>query len=39
VKSFDGSEIKKKTEKMISDIKDAFQTDLLSLSQGNMKSR
>jgi len=34
VKSFDGSEIKKKTEKMISDIKDAFQTDLLSLSQG-----
>ena len=34
VKSFDGSEIKKKTEKMISDIKDAFQTDLISLSQG-----
>jgi endothelin-converting enzyme/putative endopeptidase len=34
VKSFDGSDIKRKTEKMISDIKDAFQTDLISLSQG-----
>lgn len=34
VKSFDGSEIKKKTEKMISDIKDGFETDLISLSQG-----
>lgn len=35
VKSFDGSVIKQKTEKMISEIKDAFQTDLISLSQGD----
>lgn len=34
VKSFDGAEIKKKTETMISSVKDAFQTDLISLTQG-----